>query len=164
MAHGRSERRAVSPARGPTRRPWCVRRCAICSARCPRPPSRAPTTPTTRSPRSPDLVNRRFTAERPNQLWLADLTYIRTWSGWVYVAFVLDAYSRRIVGWQAATHLPHGPAAGRAGDSAVAAEDQEGRRAHPPQRQRVAVRVHSLYGTSRGGRGFRVGGFRRGQL
>src|SRR5581483_7255001 len=43
--------------------------------------------------------------QRPNQLWLADLTYIRTWSGWVYVAFVLDAYSRRIVGWQAATHM-----------------------------------------------------------
>ena len=56
------------------------------------------------APRPPDLVNRRFTAQRPNQLWLADLTYIRTWSGWVYVAFVLDAYSRRIVGWQAATH------------------------------------------------------------
>ena len=66
---------------------------------------RRTTIPEPSAPRPPDLVNRRFTAERPNQLWLADLTYIRTWSGWVYVAFVLDAYSRRIVGWQAATHM-----------------------------------------------------------
>lgn len=66
---------------------------------------RRATVPEPTAPRPPDLVNRRFAAERPNQLWLADLTYIRTWSGWVYVAFVLDAYSRRIVGWQAATHM-----------------------------------------------------------
>lgn len=57
------------------------------------------------APRPPDLVNRRFTAQRPNQLWLADLTYIRTWSGWVYVAFVLDVFSRLLVGWQLAGHL-----------------------------------------------------------
>ncbi len=66
---------------------------------------RRATVPEPAAPRSPDLANRRFTAQRPNQLWLADLTYIRTWSGWVYVAFVLDAYSRRIVGWRAATHM-----------------------------------------------------------
>jgi transposase InsO family protein len=66
---------------------------------------RRTTVPEPAAPRPPDLVNRRFTAQRPNQLWLADLTYVRTWSGWVYVAFVLDAYSRRIVGWQAATHM-----------------------------------------------------------
>ncbi|WP_263632732.1 IS3 family transposase, partial [Streptomyces sp. 8L] len=66
---------------------------------------RRTTIPEPAAPRPPDLVNRRFSAERPNQLWLADLTYIRTWSGWVYAAFVLDAYSRRIVGWQAATHM-----------------------------------------------------------
>lgn len=56
-------------------------------------------------PATPDLVNRLFTATRPNQLWVADLTYVRTWSGWVYVAFVLDVYSRVIVGWQLATHM-----------------------------------------------------------
>lgn len=55
--------------------------------------------------RPPDLVDRRFAADRPDQLWLADITYVRTWEGWVYVAFVLDAYSRRIVGWQLAGHL-----------------------------------------------------------
>ncbi|MGI5254195.1 IS3 family transposase [Actinacidiphila glaucinigra] len=59
---------------------------------------RRTTIPEPAAPRPPGLVNRRFSAERPNQLWLADLTYIRTWTGRVYVAFVLDAYSRRIVG------------------------------------------------------------------
>lgn len=48
-----------------------------------------------------DLVNRKFEAERPNQLWVADITYVSTWSGFVYVAFVIDVFSRRIVGWRA---------------------------------------------------------------
>ena len=52
-----------------------------------------------------DLVQRRFSAAAPNRLWVADLTYVRTWSGFVYVAFVTDAYSRRIVGWQASRSL-----------------------------------------------------------
>jgi putative transposase len=55
--------------------------------------------------RPPDLVKRQFTAERPDALWLADITYASTWEGWLYVAFVLDCYSRMIVGWQIATHL-----------------------------------------------------------
>ena len=50
-------------------------------------------------------MNRQFVATAPNQLWVADLTYIRTYSGWVYAAFVLDVYSRRIVGWQVSTSL-----------------------------------------------------------
>ena len=50
-------------------------------------------------------MNRQFVATAPNQLWVADLTYIRTWSGWVYAAFVLDVYSRMIVGWQTSTSL-----------------------------------------------------------
>jgi transposase InsO family protein len=52
-----------------------------------------------------DLVNRQFTAEEPNQLWVADLTYVATWQGFVYVAFVMDVYSRRIVGWRASNSL-----------------------------------------------------------
>jgi putative transposase len=52
-----------------------------------------------------DLVERNFTAERPNQLWVSDLTYVTTWSGFVYVAFVVDAFSRRIVGWRASSSL-----------------------------------------------------------
>jgi len=52
-----------------------------------------------------DLVTRQFTATRPNPLWVADLTYVATWRGFVYVAFVIDAFSRRIVGWRASSSL-----------------------------------------------------------
>ena len=52
-----------------------------------------------------DLVQRDFTASRPNQLWVADLTYVATWAGFVYVAFVIDAFSRRVVGWRTSRSL-----------------------------------------------------------
>jgi transposase InsO family protein len=52
-----------------------------------------------------DLVQRNFTATRPNQLWVSDLTYVATWRGFVYVAFVIDAFARRIVGWRASRSL-----------------------------------------------------------
>jgi transposase InsO family protein len=55
--------------------------------------------------RPADLVNRQFTATRPNQLWVADITFVATWTGFVYVAFVIDVYSRRIVGWRVANSL-----------------------------------------------------------
>ena len=58
-----------------------------------------------RAGRPPDLVDRNFTADRPNQLWLSDLTYVATWAGFVYVAFVVDCFSRKIVGWRASTSL-----------------------------------------------------------
>jgi len=54
---------------------------------------------------APDLVERNFTADEPNRLWVADITYIPTWAGFVYLAVVLDAFSRRIVGWSMATTL-----------------------------------------------------------
>ena len=47
-----------------------------------------------------DHVNRQFKADRPNQLWVSDFTYVSTWQGWLYVAFVIDVYARRIVGWR----------------------------------------------------------------
>ena len=47
-----------------------------------------------------DRVNRQFKADRPNQLWVSDFTYVSTWQGWVYVAFVIDVFARRIVGWR----------------------------------------------------------------
>ncbi len=57
------------------------------------------------SRQAPDLVDRDFTAEGPDRLWVADITYIPTWSGFLYLAVVMDAWSRRIVGWSMATHL-----------------------------------------------------------
>ena len=60
---------------------------------------------TERTPSAPDLVNRNFTPEAPDRLWVADITYVRTWEGWLYLAFVLDTYSRKVVGWSMASHL-----------------------------------------------------------
>jgi len=55
--------------------------------------------------RPSDLVDRQFVADAPNRLWVADLTYVKTHTGWTYVAFIIDVYSRAIVGWQASTSL-----------------------------------------------------------
>jgi putative transposase len=63
------------------------------------------TTSDDRLERPPDLVDRQFRAPAPNRLWVADLTYVKTHSGWVYVAFVVDVYSRMVVGWQASRSL-----------------------------------------------------------
>jgi transposase InsO family protein len=66
---------------------------------------RITTTPGAVAERPLDLVARNFTATRPNQLWVADLTYIATWRGFVYAAFVVDVFSRRIVGWRVSNSL-----------------------------------------------------------
>jgi putative transposase len=63
------------------------------------------TTPEPAVRRRPDLVERDFSAARANELWVADLTYLRCWEGVVFFAFILDAYSRRVVGWQFAAHM-----------------------------------------------------------
>jgi len=60
---------------------------------------------TERTPPAPDLVKRNFTPEAPDRLWVADITYVRTWEGWLYLSFVLDTYSRRVVGWSMANNL-----------------------------------------------------------
>jgi transposase InsO family protein len=63
------------------------------------------TCPDTEAARPPDLVTRRFAAVRPNALWVADLTYVATWRGFAYVAFVIDVFARRIVGWRVSSSL-----------------------------------------------------------
>src|SRR5688572_24441687 len=66
---------------------------------------RITTTPAAVEGRPLDLVTRNFTATRPNHLWVADLTYVATWRGFVYAAFVVDVFSRRIVGWRVSNSL-----------------------------------------------------------
>jgi putative transposase len=66
---------------------------------------RRTTVPAVAVERPRDLVDRQFRAEAPNRLWVADLTYVRTWAGFAYVAFITDVFSRRIVGWQASRSL-----------------------------------------------------------
>ena len=63
------------------------------------------TLPDPKAPCPLDRVNRQFRAERPNQLWVSDFTYVSTWQGWVYVAFVVDVFSRRIVGWRQSSSM-----------------------------------------------------------
>lgn len=63
------------------------------------------TNPDSSQPCPDDKVNRVFKADRPNQLWVSDFTYVQTWSGTVYVAFVIDVFARRIVGWRVSTSM-----------------------------------------------------------
>lgn len=63
------------------------------------------TNPDTSQPCPDDKVNRLFMADRPNKLWVSDFTYVQTWSGTVYVAFVIDVFARRVVGWRASTSM-----------------------------------------------------------
>jgi putative transposase len=63
------------------------------------------TKPDPQARRRPDLVERDFSATAPNRLWVGDLTYLRSWEGVTYLAFVLDAFSRKVVGWQLASHM-----------------------------------------------------------
>jgi transposase InsO family protein len=63
------------------------------------------TTSDTSAPRPLDRVQRVFKAERPNQLWVSDFTYVSTWLGWLYVAFVIDVFARRIVGWRVSSTM-----------------------------------------------------------
>ena len=69
-----------------------------------------------------DLVNRHFAAFRPNELWVAGITYVRTMSGWVHVAFVTDVYSRWVIGQRASTEFVHGPGRRRPEDSRLGAQ------------------------------------------
>jgi putative transposase len=64
-----------------------------------------PTKPDSVATRHPDLVGRDFTATAPNQLWVTDLTFVLTWAGVAYVCFIVDVYSRLIVGWRVASHM-----------------------------------------------------------
>jgi transposase InsO family protein len=63
------------------------------------------TTPDTKAPCPQDRVNRQFHAQRPNQLWVADFTYVSTWQGFIYVAFVIDVFARLIVGWRVSNSM-----------------------------------------------------------
>ena len=62
------------------------------------------TIPSKDGKRAGDLLDRDFTAPAPNRVWVTDFTYVRTWAGWVYVAFIVDVFAQRIVAWHAATN------------------------------------------------------------
>ena len=80
-------------------------RTAGLAGRAPKPWRRTTLPTAERAAGPPDLVRRQFTPAAPDRLWVADITYVRTWEGWLYLAVILDAYSRKVVGWALADHL-----------------------------------------------------------
>ena len=112
-----------------------------------------------RQHRPADLVERQFRAPAPNRLWVADLTYVKTHTGWVYVAFIIDVYSRMIVGWQASRSL-RSDLAIDALEMAVWNRQRAGARprpAGPSLRQGRAISQHPLLRTARRQRHRRLG-------
>ena len=90
-----------------------------------------------------DRVNRQFKAQRPNQRWLADFTYVSTWQGFVYVAFVIDVFARRIVGWRVSSSMQTDFVLD-ALEQALYARRRARWRPDSPQRPRLAVRLYPL--------------------
>ncbi len=91
-----------------------------------------------------DLVGKNFTALRPNQLWVADLTYVATWSSFVYVAFVIDTFARFIVGWQVSRSLKTDLVLDALEQALYARRDTKGL-VHL-ERPWVSIPFHTLYG------------------
>jgi putative transposase len=103
------------------------------------------TIPLEGSERPLDLVDRNFTAERPNQLWVSDLTYVATWRGFVYVAFVIDVFSRRIVGWRASGSLRSDLALDALEQAIWETAGRGNGRTDPSQRPRRPVRLDPIH-------------------
>ena len=106
---------------------------------------------TDRADRPADLVERRFTATRPNQLWVADFTYVATWRGFVYVAFVVDVFARRIVGWRVSPTLATDFVLDALEQAIYARCGADTADLIPSQRPGHAVRGHALHRAPRGG-------------
>jgi putative transposase len=96
-----------------------------------------------------DLVRRNFVVQRPNELWVADITFLPTLAGFLYLAVVLDAWSRRIVGWAFSADLKTRVVLLR---SRHGARRQEARQRHPPFGQRISIHVDCLRQPLQGGR------------
>jgi transposase InsO family protein len=101
-----------------------------------------------------DHVNRQFRAPRPNVLWLSDFTYVATWTGFVYVAFVIDAYARRIVGWRA-SRTAHAASCSMRWNRPCMIDGRASRRARAPQRQGQPIRLDQIH-RALGGSGHRA--------
>ena len=110
-----------------------------------------------------DKVNRQFQAPRPNALWVSDFTYVATWAGFVYVAFVIDAFARRIVGWRARARRMRASCSTRS-NRRCSTPARSGRRPRPSQRPRRAICLDQIHGTPEGRRRRAVRRQRRRQL
>src|SRR5207247_1004768 len=100
----RAELRAPGPRSG-TRRVARLMRIAGLAGRCPKRCRRTTITAVAPAAQPLDLVRRDFNPNGPDRLWISDITYVRTWEGWLYLAVIRDAFSRWVVGWAPADHL-----------------------------------------------------------
>ena len=96
-----------------------------------------------------DLVDRHFTATRPNQLWVSDFTYVATWRGFVYVAFVIDVFARRIVGWRVSPSLRTDFVLDALEQAIYDRCGEPRRRLGASQRPRHAIPLHALHRSAR---------------
>ncbi|AGM31684.1 Mobile element protein (plasmid) [Mycobacteroides abscessus subsp. bolletii 50594] len=119
------------------------------------------TKPDPAAARHPDLVKRNFTATAPNDLWVTDLTFVPTWAGVAYVCFIIDAYSRMIVGWRVASHMRTSMVLD-AVEMARWSQWKYVARLEMSLRCRVAIHLHSLRGKARRDRRSPVDRDRRG--
>ena len=110
---------------------------------------------------APDLVDRDFAADRPDKLWVADITYLPTWSGFLYLAVVVDAYSRRVVGWAMAKNLKSQLVLDALNMARLAAE---ARGRDPSQRPGLPVHVDRLRAQVQGSGRKTLDGLRRRRL
>jgi putative transposase len=107
--------------------------------------------------RRPDLVNRDFTASRPNELWVADFSYLRCWEGVVFFSFVIDVYSRIVLGWQFAAHMRTTLVLDALRMALSARRACRGGPSHSPFGSRVAISVRGLHADAHRSRRARVG-------
>jgi transposase InsO family protein len=105
------------------------------------------TRPDPEAHRRPDLVQRNFTASAPDELWVADLSYLRCWEGLVFFAFVIDAYSRSVIGWQLASHMRTTLVLDATAHGARPAPARRRRRARAPLRSRQSTRTQGVVAT-----------------
>ena len=103
-------------------------------------------------------VNRQFKADRPNQLWVSDFTYVSTWQGWLYVAFVIDVFARRIVGWRVSSSMRTDFVLDALEQALYARQPETRQQPGPSLRQRLAIRLHPLQRAPGRGRHRAVGG------
>ena len=120
-----------------------------------RPPTTLPGDP---ADRPSDLLERCFDAAAPNRRWVADITYVQTFSGWVYTAFVMDLFARRVLGWQVADHLRSDLALDALEMAIWATAGRGSRRPGPSFRPWRPVHVYPLRGAAGRGKGSPVGG------
>ena len=122
------------------------------------------TNPDAAQPCPDDKVNRAFVADMPNQLWVSDFTYVSSWQGMVYVAFIIDVFARKIVGWRVSTSMTTGFVLDALNQAICQRAPSEAGQADPSQRPWQPIPVDPIHRAARRGRHRHLGRQCRRQL